>query len=94
MTKIDGLTAGAVAFAAFAAWYVLRTPAQARATGSVDSIYGVWKDQRRGVGNNLGANLDSMNGAFGMLPSEVNGIKAPGGLGFQGPSTGFWSNHG
>lgn len=93
MKKIDGLTAGAVAFAAFAAWYVLRTPGQARAASSVDSVYGVFKGQRREVGNNLGANLQSMGGALGLLPSDMNGIKAPGGLGLQGPAVGFWSNH-
>lgn len=78
MTKIDGLTMGAIAFAGFAAWYVLRNrSAAATTTGNrnTDTLYALMGSQRQAVGNATGMNLSSMGGA----------------LGLQGPISGFWS---
>lgn len=89
MNKIDGLTAGAIAFAGFAAWYVLR-PAGKQSTGSAaaDQVYGQMTTQRKEVGAALGSNLDYMGGALGLLPGSMSGGS---GLGLKGPNTGFWA---
>jgi len=90
MNKIDGLTAGAIAFAAFATWYVVLKPAGKKSTGSAaaDQVYGQMTTQRHEVGAALGSNLDYMGGALGLLPGSMSGGS---GLGFKGPNTGFWA---
>jgi len=75
--KIDALTGGAIAFAAFAAWYVLRKPASTAGTSSADlnTLFGMNKSQRDEVGGALKQNTTAIGSA----------------LGLQGPSSGFWS---
>lgn len=88
--KIDGLTAGAIAFAGFAAWYVLK-PAGKKSTGSAaaDQVYSQMTTQRQEVGNAIGKNLDFMGGGLGLLPGSVR--TSGNSLGLQGPNTGFWA---
>jgi len=49
MMKIDTLTGASIAFAAFAAWYVLKKPAAAPGTAS-GTAFGMSADQRAQVG--------------------------------------------
>ena len=91
MTKIDGMTAAAVAFAGFAAWYALKGSGAKPSTGSAaaDTVYGLMSTQRHDVGNNIGASIDYLGGASGLLPGSLTGSGSSYGL--QAPKTGFWS---
>ena len=76
--KIDAMTGGAIAFAAFAAWYVMRkTTGTKTGTGNTntDTLFGMNKSQRDEVGASLSQNTAAIGSA----------------LGLQGPSSGFWS---
>lgn len=86
--KIDGLTAGAIAFAGFAAWYVLK-PAGKATTGSAaaDQVYNLMTTQRHEVGGALGSNLDYVGGGLRLVPGSV---RTTGG-GLKAPNTGFWA---
>jgi hypothetical protein len=73
--KMDAMTMGAVGFAAFAAWYVLKKPKATASTGS-DAAFAAATAQRRTVGENLyqnnlyfAENLPAMGGGQGLIPS-------------------------
>lgn len=63
--KIDTLTAGAIAFAGFAAWYVLKKPAAAPATAA-GTAFGMAADQRAQVGAATSQNLDWIDEIFSL----------------------------
>lgn len=88
--KIDGMTAGAIAFAGFAAWYVLR-PAGKATTGSAaaDQVYSLMTTQRHQVGGALGSNLDALGGGMGLMPGSLR--TAGTSYGLQAPNAGFWA---
>lgn len=54
--KVDALTGGAIAFAAFAAWYVLRKPATTTGNADLNTLFGMNKSQRDEVGGALAQN--------------------------------------
>lgn len=91
MKKIDGITAGAIAFAAFSVWYVLKGKGASAGTGNAgaDQVYSMLTNQRRDVGNSIGANLNYLGGGQGLLPPAVQ--TQGGSYGFQAPVTGFWA---
>jgi hypothetical protein len=83
--KIDAMTAGAVGFAAFAAWYVLKKPKASTGQSGTDTAYASATSQRRQVGSALTQNYDYLlSDNWGNLPGMG------GGQGLK-PSSGFWS---
>lgn len=87
--KIDAMTGGAIAFAAFAAWYVLKPAKRTTGSAAADTVYNLMSTQRHEVGGALGSNLDYMNGGFGLLPKSSTTTQSSYGL--QAPNTGFWA---
>lgn len=87
--KIDALTGGAIAFAAFAAWYVLKPAKRTTGSPAADQVYNLMSTQRHEVGGALGSNLQYMGGGLGLLPSSVKTSTSSYGL--QAPNTGFWA---
>lgn len=76
--KIDAMTAGAVGFAAFAAWYVLKKPAAKSSNTGGQLAINTATDQRRQVGDALSQNTDYLYSLFGLgttanLPSMGGG---------------------
>jgi hypothetical protein len=61
MMKIDAMSAGALAFAAFAAWAYLK-PKTPTATGNTSAM-DLLKNQREQVGASLWQNADYLKGA-------------------------------
>lgn len=81
--KIDSMTLGAVGFAAFAAWFVLKPKTAGAAP--VNGLFGAAKSQRQQVGDALGLNTDYLN------TWDVSNASMGGGQGLKPPSVGFWS---
>lgn len=74
MIKIDAMTVGAVGFAAFAAWYVMRgggsTTAVNKGTAASDTVFSKAKEQRNIIGDNTYQNLAYLGGGQGLAPSS------------------------
>lgn len=75
--KIDAMTGAAVAFAAFAAWYVLKPKtAAARTASGADTAFSSLREQRNIIGANTwqsteyAGNLSTMGGGQGLQPSS------------------------
>jgi hypothetical protein len=73
--KIDALTGGAIAFAGFAAWYVLRKPTTDTGNANVNTLFTMNKSQRDEVGGALAQNTAAVNQSLGLKP----------------PASGFWN---
>lgn len=61
--KIDAMSAGALAFAAFAAYVYLKPNPKAPATAASGAALGMLSDQRQQVGAALWQNADYLKGA-------------------------------
>lgn len=77
--KIDAMTAGAVGFAAFAAWYVLKKPAAKSSTTGGQVAINTATDQRRQVGDALSQNTKGLYDLFGyeswQTPTNMGGAQ-------------------
>lgn len=83
--KIDAMTGGSIAFAAFAAWYVLRKQTGTRTgTGNAntDTLFGMNKSQRDEVGGALNQNTEQLNKYFSLENDFGNRSGAGFGFGF------------
>lgn len=63
--KLDLMTAGAVGFAAFTAWYVLKKPATASTGAGANPAIASAVDQRQQVGAGVAQNTNALYSLFG-----------------------------
>lgn len=78
--KVDLMTAGAVAFAGFAAWYALRKSGTLPSlTGAQQTAYGMSTAQRQQSGAAIGQNTSYLGDTWGNLSTatinQIWGIK-------------------
>ncbi len=83
--KIDTLTGLSIAFAGFAAWYVLK-PKAATPTAGSDATFAMASSQRKQVGGATQQNFSYLDGWAAPNLSRMGGAQ-----GLQGPSSGFWA---
>lgn len=87
--KLDALTIGAGAFAAFAAYAYLKTTKPATGQSAAAVVFGTAKDQRKQVGAATSQNYDLFGYKNESYQPNLAGMG--GGQGLYSPSSGFWS---